>query len=147
MMSNQPPAVFDADFLLDAEKMQHGPVQVLWNQNEWIEPGRALPTASREEFPKRNPWQRLRRWRLFHILIRIAPPEGTDLETWGRELAVKLDHPIGDMHEGDLAVWMTALGWAPNVGSALGSGGRLLSRMKDVKISQAQIRVWEDESA
>jgi hypothetical protein len=78
-----PTAVFDAGELLDSKRMRHGPLEVFWNQDAWIEPSKVLKFPGRAEFPRRSPLAWLLRARPFYISVRVAPPKDEpDLGSW-----------------------------------------------------------------
>lgn len=141
-MSERPEMTFSVDQLLDPKPMKDGPMDVFWNQDEWIPPTNdAIPLG--DEWPRRTLVQRALRCRRWHGAVRIAPPPDTDLGEWGKGVAAKLGVPwTNEPQEGDRAVWLPMTIWARNAGQAIGSAGLVFKALDGFTVGQAAIRVW-----
>lgn len=135
--------LLNAEDLLDPDRMRNGPFDVLWNQDEWIEPNR--PMAPGDEWPRRKLIQRVLRFKRWHGAARLAPPPDADLEQWGVAIAIKLGIPWdGPPQEGDKAIWLPMTIWARTAPQAIASAGRGIRRLDGFKLGAAAIRVWRD---
>lgn len=137
-------AKIDVGDLLDPEVARNGPVDVLWNQDEWIPCNRVLQTPP---IPRRPWWARLLRMRPFFLLIRLEPGAGDDLADFGRRvskrLGVRWDGPPRDE---DRAVWLPGGVFAWNAGRALASSRRIFERLDGLNVVRAQVRALVADS-
>jgi hypothetical protein len=139
-MTDRTPMRLDAEKLLDPVAMKNGPMDFLWNQDEWIPPNGPMTVG--DKWPKRKPHQIILRCVRWHGTIRIAPPPDADLSEWGKAIAERLGVPwAGEPEEGDRAVWLPLTIWARNASHALGSAALVFQALDGFQVSQAAIRV------
>lgn len=135
------PMTMNADDLLDRDKMLNGPMVVMWGQEDYI-PVRD-PQRFKLEPPKRRLIERLSRRKPWRIMVRLQPPEGEDLELFGRKIAASLgiEGKWDSRDPSDKAVWLPASGWYPNAPAAIGAAGRVLNRLSDLPVAAVQVEV------
>lgn len=124
-----------------AELLTHGPLVLLWNQCEHIDPDVELPFPAKAEIPwrarffgpKHRPWK---------LSIRITPAPGADLGVFGGRIAETLGSPLTRApRDEDHAVWLACVEFERYAADALLSAQRILARLTDLDIGSAQIRV------
>lgn len=124
---------------------QEGPVTVLWGQDEWVEPTKPPGSlGAPPKLPRVRGWlMRRTGWQMWRLDIRVTPPAGVDLETFGTKLLAQIPGGIRcpPIEEGNKAIWLVCGGWALDAGGALKQGEKVFDWMTGVDIATAQLRV------
>lgn len=135
-----PPMSFRIEDLMDADRMKNGPMVVFWNQEGYIPCNKPLRYGERPKVPFAV---RLRGWRPWRIEIRLAPPEGEDLQAFGHMLIERLDLPKmeGAPGDGDRGIFLPGGVVTPDAGSAIASAASIFKHLGGVEVSAVQVKV------